>query len=67
MSSKTLLFVVFIILIAVSYQAIKLVLSKEAKQENRLLLKDRVKGAVIGIIFWGVFIYFATAILQKQQ
>lgn len=65
MSSKTLLFVAFIILLAGSYQVIKLVLSKEAKQENRLLLKDRVKGAGIGIIFWGVFVYFATTILQK--
>ncbi len=63
MSPKILLLLIFVVLLAVSFKAVDVVLSKEAKQENRLLLKDRIKGAIIGIIFWSAFVYYATIIL----
>lgn len=65
MSSKILLILIFVVLLAMSFKVIDVVVTKEAKKENRMLLKDRIKGAIIGILFWGTFVYIATTLFDK--
>jgi hypothetical protein len=57
MVEKTLIIALFLALLVISFKIINVVLSKEAKINNRSLLIDRVKGAIIGVCFWVLFVY----------